>query len=133
MTFVLRPARQGGGSIVRDESEIPNNVRKVCQRFYWWRGKRTGHLCIRFGHLRLTDKDSAEKSGMVTTICPFSLDAVRRLNKVLQVGPQATSNPGIWQAREATKAGRALARSLGRKRDTTGTRASPTLTHPLHR
>jgi len=33
-------------------------------------------------------------------------DAVKRLNKVLQVGPQATSAPGVWQAHEAIKAGR---------------------------
>jgi predicted dehydrogenase len=33
-------------------------------------------------------------------------NTVRRLKKVLQVGPQATSNPGVWQALEAIKAGR---------------------------
>ncbi len=33
-------------------------------------------------------------------------DAVKRYKKVLQVGPQATGNDGIWQAHEAIKAGR---------------------------
>ncbi len=33
-------------------------------------------------------------------------NSVRRLKKVLQVGPQATSSPGVWQAHEAIKAGR---------------------------
>ena len=33
-------------------------------------------------------------------------NAARRLNKVLQVGPQATSEPGVWRAQEAIKAGR---------------------------
>jgi predicted dehydrogenase len=33
-------------------------------------------------------------------------NTVKRLNKVLQVGPQATSAPGVWQAHEAIKAGR---------------------------
>jgi predicted dehydrogenase len=33
-------------------------------------------------------------------------NTVKRLNKVLQVGPQATSAPGVWQAHETIKAGR---------------------------
>jgi predicted dehydrogenase len=33
-------------------------------------------------------------------------NAVRRLNKVLQVGPQATADPGVRQAHEAIQAGR---------------------------
>jgi predicted dehydrogenase len=33
-------------------------------------------------------------------------NAVRRLKKVLQVGPQATSDAGVWKAHEAIKAGR---------------------------
>jgi predicted dehydrogenase len=33
-------------------------------------------------------------------------NAVRRLKKVLQVGPQATSDDGVWKAHEAIKAGR---------------------------
>jgi len=33
-------------------------------------------------------------------------DTVRRLKKVLQVGPQGTGNDGYWQAHEAIKAGR---------------------------
>ena len=33
-------------------------------------------------------------------------NTAKRLNKVLQVGPQATSEPGVWQAQEAIKAGR---------------------------
>lgn len=33
-------------------------------------------------------------------------NTVRRLKRVLQVGPQATSAPGVWQAQEAIKAGR---------------------------
>jgi len=33
-------------------------------------------------------------------------DAVKRYNKVLQVGPQATADDGFWQAREAIQTGR---------------------------
>lgn len=33
-------------------------------------------------------------------------NTAKRLNKVLQVGPQATSEPGVWQAQDAIKAGR---------------------------
>lgn len=33
-------------------------------------------------------------------------DTVKRLGRVLQVGPQATSDPGVWEAREVLKAGR---------------------------
>jgi predicted dehydrogenase len=33
-------------------------------------------------------------------------DTVRRLRKVVQVGPQATSDPGVWEAHEVLKAGR---------------------------
>ena len=35
-------------------------------------GKKVGHLCLRFGHLRLTDNNFAENHCFATTICQIN-------------------------------------------------------------
>jgi hypothetical protein len=46
--------------MARDESAIPNDMRKVYRRFQWWRSSHTGHLPIpESGWAAEVDSDNA--------------------------------------------------------------------------